>query len=66
MSGMVKVPVVTTLATDDPETRPVKPLATTADFAGPPLYLPKPAKARSIKNLPAPALSSIAPSRTNR
>ena len=33
---MVKVPVVTTLAIDEPEIRPVRPEATTAALAGPP------------------------------
>ena len=36
MSGMVKVPVVTTLAIDDPEIIPVLAEATTAALAGPP------------------------------
>ena len=35
--GIVNVPVVTTLAMDEPEIRPVMPEATTAAFAGPPL-----------------------------
>ena len=34
--GMVKVPVVTTLAMDEPEMRPVSPEETTAALAGPP------------------------------
>lgn len=34
--GMVKVPVVTTLAMDEPEMRPVRAEATTAALAGPP------------------------------
>ncbi len=36
MSGMVKVPVVTTLAMEEPEMRPVIPEETTAALAGPP------------------------------
>ena len=39
--GMVKVPVVTTLAIDEPETNPVKPEETTAALPGPPLKWPK-------------------------
>ena len=35
--GTVKVPVVTTLAIEEPEIRPVMPDATTAALAGPPL-----------------------------
>ena len=34
--GMVKVPVVTVLAMDEPEMSPVMPEATTAALAGPP------------------------------
>ena len=34
--GTVKVPVVTTLAIEEPEIRPVMAEATTAAFAGPP------------------------------
>ena len=36
MSGIVNVPVVTTLAMDEPETNPVMAEDTTAAFAGPP------------------------------
>ena len=36
MSGMVKVPVDTVLATEEPEMVPKKPLASTATLAGPP------------------------------
>ena len=37
MSGIVNVPVVATLAVDEPENEPIMALARTADFAGPPL-----------------------------
>ena len=37
---MVKVPVVTTLAIDEPEISPVVAEATTAAFAGPPRMWP--------------------------
>ena len=37
MTGMVKVPVVTTLAIDEPEIMPVMPDARIAALAGPPL-----------------------------
>ena len=49
INGMVKVPVVTTLAIDEPETRPVNPEATTAALAGPPRRCPNPAKAARMK-----------------
>ena len=45
ISGMVKVPVVTTLAIDDPEIRPVIAEATTAALAGPPRMWPMRLKA---------------------
>lgn len=40
MSGIVNVPVVTTLAIEDPEIRPVIADETTAAFAGPPRMWP--------------------------
>ena len=40
ISGMVKVPVVTTLAMDEPEIRPVMAEDTTAALAGPPRIWP--------------------------
>ena len=63
---MVKVPVVTTLAIEEPEIMPVRPEARIAAFAGPPRMRPTSAKARSRKNWPAPAFSSSAPKKTNR
>ena len=50
----------------DPDIIPVAPLETTAAFAAPPLNLPSMDSARFVKKLPAPALSSKAPSRTKR
>src|SRR3546814_11287414 len=47
--GMVKVPVVTTLAIDEPELRPVEAEATTAALAGPPQRGPTRAKATLMK-----------------
>ena len=38
--GMVNVPVVTTLAMEEPETTPLRPDETTAALAGPPLRCP--------------------------
>jgi hypothetical protein len=49
ISGMVKVPVVTTLAMDDPEMSPVAPDPTTAALAGPPRRWPRLAKAIWMK-----------------
>ena len=46
---MVNVPVVTTLAMDDPDTRPVKPEETTAALAGPPLQMAEPGKSGADK-----------------
>ena len=47
--GMVKVPVVTTLAMDEPEISPVMPDATTAALAGPPRRWPISEKATLMK-----------------
>ena len=47
--GMVKVPVVTTLAMEEPEISPVMPEATTAAFAGPPRICPISEKATLMK-----------------
>ena len=64
--GMVKVPVVTILAMLEPDTMPVRPLPMTAALAGPPLKPPKRLRASCMKYFPPPALSSIAPKRTNK
>ena len=61
ISGMVKVPVVTVLATELPEIIPKNVLETTAAFAGPPFVQPVSAKATSVKNCPAPVFRSSAP-----
>lgn len=63
---MVKVPVVTTLAMDEPEMMPVEAEATTAALAGPPRKRPSNEMAEAMKYHPAPAVSSMAPKRTNR
>ena len=49
ISGMVKVPVVTTLAIDEPLTMPVSAEDTTAALAGPPRMWPIAAKATRMK-----------------
>ncbi len=49
ISGMVKVPVVTTLAMDEPEIRPVMAEDTTAALAGPPFMWPIRLKATWMK-----------------
>ena len=66
ITGMVKVPVVTTLAMDEPEIIPVMPDARIAALAGPPLKRPTMAKESARKYWPAPALSSSAPKSTKR
>src|SRR5690606_13291704 len=65
MRGMVKVPVVVTLATELPDMVPMTVLDNTAALAGPPRVLPATAMARSRKNLPAPVRSKIAPYKMN-
>ena len=47
--GIVTVPVVSVLATDDPDIIPVRPDASIAAFAGPPLIFPTRAKAKFKK-----------------
>ena len=64
--GMVSDPVPTTLATELPDTVPIRPEDSTATFAGPPLAQPAMELARSIKNLPSPVDSKYAPKRINR
>ena len=49
ISGMVNVPVVTTLAIEEPEIRPVMAEDTTAALAGPPRMWPSSAKATRMK-----------------
>ena len=66
MSGMVKVPVVTTFATALPEREPMKALATAAVFAGPPLVFPATRSARLMRSRPPPATSRTDPKSTNR
>ena len=58
---MVKAPVVTTLATAEPETVPMNPLATAEALAGPPILCPVSDTARSMKKRPAPDRISTAP-----
>ncbi len=66
ISGIVKVPVVTTFATELPDMVPKRPLAITATFAGPPILCPVAARARSMKNFPRPVLWRKAPNNMNR
>ena len=58
MIGIVKVPVVTVLAIEDPEIIPVIPDPKIAALAGPPLIFPTIANAKSKKYLPPPAVSN--------
>ena len=55
ISGIVKVPVVAALATALPESDPIRPLASTATFAGPPARVPKSRWATPITQPVAPA-----------
>ena len=64
--GMVKVPVVTTLATALPDREPMNALATAAVLAGPPRVLPATRSARPMRSAPPPATSKTAPKRTKR
>ena len=64
--GIVKVPVVTVLAIEDPEIIPVMPDPSIAALAGPPRIFPTIAKAKSKKYFPPPAVSSRAPNNTNK
>ena len=59
--GMVKAPVATVLATDDPEMEPNRAEVTVAILAGPPRQRPVRAVASSMKNWPAPLDSKNAP-----
>ena len=63
---MVKVPVVTALATALPERDPINPLPSTATLAGPPGVPPNTLWAKSIMNWVAPDISRKAPKMTNR
>jgi hypothetical protein len=49
ISGIVNVPVVTTLAIEEPEIKPLKPEETTAAFAGPPRIWPNKENATLVK-----------------
>ena len=49
ISGIVKVPVVTTLAIEEPEISPVRPEDSTAALAGPPRMWPSSANATLMK-----------------
>ena len=64
--GIVKVPVVTVFAIEDPEISPVIPEPSIAALAGPPLIFPTIANAKSKKYFPPPAVSSKAPNNTNK
>jgi hypothetical protein len=64
--GMVKVPVVTTLATALPERDPMNALATEAVLAGPPRVFPATRSASPNRRAPPPATSSTAPKRMKR
>ena len=64
--GIVKLPVVTALATALPESEPIRPLPKTATLAGPPGLRPNTRSLKSIMNFVAPDISRKAPNTTNR
>ena len=64
--GIVKLPVVTALATALPESEPIKPLPITETFAGPPAPRPKMRSEKSMMNCVAPDISRNAPKMTNK
>ena len=66
ISGMVKAPVVTTLAMALPEMVPMMALEITAILAGPPRLAPASEMERSRKISLAPLTSKKAPNRMNR
>ena len=65
INGIVITPVVTVLATAEPEIEPIRPEPTTATMPGPPVKRPAAARARSITKSPAPERTRNAPNSTN-
>ena len=63
---MVNWPVVTTLATPEPEIVPISPDEMTATFAGPPRACPTRPNDTSVNSRIIPAFSRNAPNRMNR
>jgi len=61
---MVRLPVVTVLAIEEPEMLPNRAEDRTDTFAGPPGYRPAATVARSMKNWPRPILVAITPNST--
>src|SRR3546814_17682686 len=61
MRGIVKEPVVTTLATDEPEIEPNRAEVITAILAGPPRQRPATAVPRFLQKHPAPEHHRTAP-----
>ncbi len=66
MTGIVRLPVVTTLATALPESEPMMALAMAAVLAVPPRVRPVMRDESPIRSSPPPAASSTAPKSTNR
>src|SRR5690625_1938776 len=65
INGIVKVPVVVTVAVELPDMVPMTAEDTMAALAGPPRVLPATAMAKLRKNCPAPVFSKIAPYKIN-
>jgi hypothetical protein len=59
--GIVMVPAVSTLLTMLPDIMPSRPEAKMPTLAAPPRKVPQSAKARLMKNLPAPVIISAVP-----
>ena len=66
MAGIVKEPVVTVLAIDEPEIVPINADEKIATFAGPPENLHAINIDKSINNFPNPTLVAKTPKRINR
>ncbi len=64
MFGIVREPVETVLAIEEPEIVPKKADETTLTFANPPVYLPAKIVAISTKNWPKPILCAKTPNKT--
>ena len=66
IAGIVKEPVVTVLAIDEPEIVPINADEKIATFAGPPENFPAINIAKSINNLPNPTLVAKTPNKINK
>ena len=65
IKGIVMTPVETVLATEEPETEPIKPDPNTATKPGPPIILLARERDKSMMKSPAPDFTRNAPKRMN-